>query len=194
MIPTNPQTASQTAYRANMTTVSKGWSALTEDQRNAWNTAAASGNWTLTNRLGEQFNPSGEQLYVQLNLNLLLAGQSTISDVPAKATFPTLTMGALTSNGTTPALTIAYGGTLGAGNTIVVSATPNLSAGVMSPQDSSFRVVTTSAGASPIDILSAFTAKFGSVVTGQKIFVKLEIVNDTSGEKIAVGSTSAVAA
>lgn len=190
--PANPKSAAQTSQRALVTSISKAWAGLTETQRTGWNTAAASGNWTLTDAVGGTFNPSGQQLYMQLNLNLELAGQSQISDAPAKASFPTLSIGALTMTAGTPAMSLAFTGTLGSGKTLIVSGCAQQSTGVMSVKSTSLRFVQRATGTSPINMLSAYTAKFGSLVAGQKVFVKLEIVDDASGEKVAVGTVSGI--
>jgi len=191
-IPANPQTTAQTAQRSLITTISKAWGGLSDAQRTAWDAAAATDAWRQTDSLGTSFYLSGEQLYLQLNLNLELAGQSQITAPPAKATFPTLTLGALTMAAGTPAMSLAYTGTLGSGKTLVLSASTQVSQGVMSSKSVSLRVITTYSSTSPINLLSAYTAKFGALVVSQKVYVKMEIVDDASGEKVLVGTVSGI--
>jgi len=193
VIPANPNTSDQITRRNALSVRSKAWANLTEAQRIAWDNAAASGSWALTDAFGVDFNPSGEQLYLQLNLTIALVGGAAITSPPAKATFPALVMGAFTVNGTTPALSLAYTGTLGANMTLVISTTDNLSAGIMSPQNSEFRVITTSTSATPIDLTAAFQAKFVNPIVGKKVYVRLEVVSDLTGEKVLVGQSSAIA-
>lgn len=74
------------------------------------------------------------------------------------------------------ALSIAYTATpLAAGVKLIIEATPQLSAGVQVLPKSKLRViqVTAAAAASPANVLSSYTAKFGSLVSGSKIFFRL---------------------
>lgn len=194
VIPANPNTSAQQTARSRMTVRSKAWAGLTEGQRLAWNTAAASGDWTLTDSFGNEFNPTGEQLYIQLNINGETVGAGPYVTPPAKVTLPAVTIGTLTVNSIGPAVSQAYNGVLGANFTLVISATRPLSAGIMSPQESLFRHIGTSTAASPIDITALYTAKFGNPAAGQKIYSKLEVYSDNSGEVLNAGTTSAIVA
>jgi len=188
VIPFNPRSTAQTAARARITTFSKAWAGLSDAQRIAWDVAAGGGSWGLTDTLGNAFNPSGEQLYVGLNCSLSQIGESAISSPPSHATFASLSLGTITAAAGTPTLTIAYTGTLGGSETLVVYATPQLSPGIMSPSASLFREIDTFNAASPLNALSAYTAKFGTLVAGQKVHIRLEVVSQTSGEKLIVGT------
>jgi hypothetical protein len=188
VIPFNPKSTAQTAARARITTFSKAWSGLTDAQRIAWDAAAGGGSWGLTDTLGNSFNPSGEQLYVGLNCSLSQIGESAITSPPSHATFSSLSLGTITAAAGTPTLTIAYGGTLGGSETFVVYATPQLSPGIMSPSESLFREIDSYNSASPVNALSAYTAKFGTLVAGQKVHIRLEVVNQNTGEKVVVGT------
>jgi hypothetical protein len=73
------------------------------------------------------------------------------------------------------ALSVAYLATpLPAGAKLLIFATPQLSAGVSRPAKRSYRLiaVTAAAAASPANILTAYTAKFGALVSGRKIFIR----------------------
>jgi hypothetical protein len=78
------------------------------------------------------------------------------------------------------ALSVAYLATpLPAGSKLVLYATPQLSAGVTRPASRSYRqiAVTAAAAASPANVLSAYTAKFGALVSGRKVFIRGIIIS-----------------
>lgn len=80
------------------------------------------------------------------------------------------------------ALSVAYVPTpLAAGTKLLIEATPQLSAGINFVGRSQFRFVqvTAAAAASPANILAAYNALFGALVSGRKIFVRLTPI--TSG-------------
>lgn len=193
-IPINPRTTAQVAARALMSTQSKVWRTLTESQRTAWDNAAASAEWTQTDSFGNPFQLSGEQLYLKLNLNLLDISATPITSPPSKAEFTAIVLGAITIAVTGPAFTIAFTGTLDASETLVVSASPQVSAGVMSAKSVRFAAIMDYTSTSPIDAQSAYEAAFGAPVAGQKIFVRVEMVSETSGERILVGEGSDIVA
>lgn len=80
------------------------------------------------------------------------------------------------------ALSIAYTATpLAAGTKLVVYATKQLSAGVNRPSSRAYKqiTVTAAAAASPADILAAYTAIFGALIAGRKIFFKFVQISST---------------
>lgn len=193
-IPINPRTTAQIAARALMTTYSKNWRGLTEAQRTAWDNAAASPEWTQTDTFGNPFQLSGEQLYLKLNLNLADISATPITSPPTKAEFTAIALGAVTIAVTGPAFTVAFTGTLDSSETLVLSASPQGSQGIMSAKTVRFAQIMDYTSTSPIDAQSAYEAVFGTPVEGQKIFVRLEMVSETSGERILIGEGSDIVA
>lgn len=179
--PVNPQSVAQTAARALLSSYSQGWKGLTQDQRNAWNSAVAQ--WATTDIFGDIKNPTGLQLYIRLNVNIELAGGTPI-------TLPPLPVGAepvldLTvdsdvsdsevniSDVTTP---------VPANTTLYIEATPCISPGI-SNANSYFRFVKAyAAAATPGNIWTEYVAKFGTPVAGQKLFVRAKFISTTTGE------------
>lgn len=80
--PVNPQTVFQTAVRNRLAGNSALWRGLTEDQRLAWNGAV--NDWTSTNIFGDTVKPSGQNLYIKVNNNLLNVGSPRVSLPPNK--------------------------------------------------------------------------------------------------------------
>jgi hypothetical protein len=79
--PSQPRTAAQLAVRALMTTFSRAWAALTQVQRDAWETFAAArpeSDWT-----GAMLRLTGANMFTRLNVIAGLAGGAQISDPPA---------------------------------------------------------------------------------------------------------------
>lgn len=140
--PKNPKTTSQQANRANFSTYTKAWRSLTAAQILGWNTLAGSS--SLTDTLGNSFQPTGIQLFISCNRNLSLIGASPISAAPAsKPSFPTIFSGAFSlQNDITYGAILEIGATAAAfaiGHTVQASVTKALSTGVSFVGQSSYR-------------------------------------------------------
>lgn len=79
--PTQPRTVSQQAGRAQFAMLTQQWRTLTQDQIQAWNTLALT--VLITDSMGQQSHPTGFQLFVGNNRNLLNTGRASITDAPA---------------------------------------------------------------------------------------------------------------
>lgn len=78
------------------------------------------------------------------------------------------------------ALSVAYTTTpLPAGAQMAVYATPQLSAGINRPNSRAYKLIQVSAAAaaSPLNLLSSYTAKMGALISGRKIFIRAIIFN-----------------
>lgn len=190
----NPQTSKQITRRAVLSAQSQAWQGLTADQRAAWNSAAASGQFPQTNRLALTYNPTGAQLYTKLNTNILLLGGSVITEPPIKTSLTQVLLTSLTAADAVPALSLVFTGTLAASEALILYATPNLSPGITRPGKSIYRLLTTYTSTSPANLLTAYQALFGDPVEGQKIFVKGFIGDDAVGVTSLVGEVSAIVA
>ena len=88
--PVNPASPAQQAVRAAHSSLHSRWvQVLTDAQRVAWNSLAT--HTTLTNRLGNQFHLSGQQLYVRNNGALATMTRPLVDDAPPFAILPTPT-------------------------------------------------------------------------------------------------------
>lgn len=179
--PTNPATTTQVAARAILTQLSQAWRGLTAPQRAAWNNAVA--NFQGTNIFGDVISPSGINLYVKLNTNILVSGGAVVTTPPAPTASPayvTLTPTAAAGAGT---LSIAFAATpVPANVAYVIEATPQVSPGISNVKNK-YRVlaVLAPAAASPYNGFAAYTAKFGSLVAGQVIGFRVKAVSKTTG-------------
>lgn len=188
-IPVNPRSTQQGAVRARMSANSAGWRALTSAQRAGWTDLGLS--MTRSDSLGSSYTLTGFQAYCSVNNNNVAAGNSVVSDAPSLVTPPTI----LTSTITLAAasFSIAYTPTpMPTGSRLFSYCGPQRSAGRSFESDYRLIAVSAAAAASPANILSAYTAKFGVPVTGNRIFVSL--VSYNSGFLSGPLTTSAVCA
>lgn len=171
-IPVNPNTVSQAQMRARFGDNSQGWRSLTDAQRAGWKSLGES--ISRNDSLGQAYTLTGPQAYIMVNNNNLDTGNAVVSAAPALLTPGGLETLTVTTTGGT--LSAAYTGTpLGAGCKLLIYASPQRSAGRNFEQDFRLIHVSAAAAASPANILSAYTAKFGAPVVGNKIFFSAQV-------------------
>lgn len=187
---TNPQSVSQQLNRSRFGALSSQFRGLTSSQIAAWNTAAAT--FPYTDQFGDVRYLSGLSLFIQLNTNLIIAGQAQISDPPVKQTFPSwdpANSTCLINVGSDPAPTLSFEYQFDvanmAGFTGVFRATPPLDPSV-SYVKNLFRQLTTevnpAGGNLTVDQYSKYTDVFGAPPVGSKVVVEMRVVSNVSGE------------
>lgn len=179
--PVNPQTAAQNDVRTNFTSISQAWRALTAIQQAAWN--AAVDNFKTTNVFGSLKTPSGAQLYMRLNRHLHTIGIASISTPPAPSTTTAPTSVSVTTSVAGNQFDVAFAATpVPAGYKLVIRAT-NLQSPGITFMKNRYRVIKVidAAGASPADIYTEYTTKFGALVAGQKVGVGIALYSKTTG-------------
>lgn len=182
VIPTNPQTAAQMAVRSRLGGNSSAWRGLTQAQRDAWNAAAV--NFPSINVFGDSRILSGNSLYIGLNNNLANAGAAGILVPPAPTGAITVDTVAVTASTGPDLVSIAFTATpVPANHTLVIDATPNISAGINN-FNSVLRQINTeiAAAASPSDSTVEYVAKYGALVVGMKVGVRVRQINAVTGE------------
>lgn len=123
--------------------------------------------------LGSSYTLTGFMAFCMVNNNNLAAGNTVVTDAVVYATPDQILT--LTPTATSTTFSVAYTPTpLSTGERIFVSASPQRTAGRAFEGD--FRLITVSAaaGASPVNIFSAYQARFGSPITGNRIFVSAQ--------------------
>jgi hypothetical protein len=174
--PSNPNTSYQSAARGILGSLSQGWSALTDEQRLSWNNAVK--DFASTDIFGDIKNPSGFNLYVKLNSNLLNAGEAIISVAPAKAEIPFGSLTAANMVVATGALTLELDGADINGANVFIYATPALSAGT-SYAKNRFRLLGVAVVATGEAVLTGdYATRFGAFSLGQNIQVGYRVVAD----------------
>lgn len=180
--PVNPQTSAQLAVRNRLGTRSQAWRGLTDPQRAAWNGAVAS--FARTDIFGDLKNPTGFNLYQQLNNNLAAVGVAPIAAPPQPAAVLTVGITSITPAAGTGLIPMVMTGAVPALTSVKVFATAPQSPGV-SFVKSEYRLITTlaPAAATPVALGAAYQAKFGTWLVGQKLFFKIVFVNNTTGQQ-----------
>lgn len=189
--PVNPQSVNQLTVRSRLTSISQSWRGLTPAQRASFNSAVA--DFARTDIFGDIKNPTGFNLYQRLNNNLVTVGAAQITSAPLPGPVSTVLLTALLGKIAGSLVDLTLSGAVPAGTAVKVFATPGVSAGI-SFVKSEFRLVGTFAAASatPLSIGVAWAARFGTLVLGQKIFVRIVFVNTTTGQESAPQSLSTI--
>jgi hypothetical protein len=173
-IPVNPSTASQGQVRARMAANSAGWRIITSAQRAGWTGLGTS--MVRTDPLGQSYSLQGNQAYASVNNNRLMTGLAVVADAPALTTPSTITGLVITL--TAASFSIAYTPTpMPAATYLAIYCSPQRSAGRSFEADFRLIKVSAAAGASPLVVLSEYTAKFGVPIVGNRIFISAISVN-----------------
>jgi len=173
--PLNPRTALQTDVRAMFATLSSGWGNLTDVQRQSFIDGVVA--FGKTDVFGDIKNPTGKALYQRLNQNLSNTSQALVSVAPQPAEIPFVNASAASGAAAVPAFSIANAGDT-TGSKLIIYATPKLSQGTQFVKNKLRQLQVTAGGNGvAIDILAAYTAKFGALVAGDNIFVGIRTVN-----------------
>lgn len=173
-IPVNPNSAAQGTVRARMSANSAAWRAITSGQRAGW--AGLGTSMVRSDSLGQSYSLQGNQAYASVNNNRLLSGLAVVADAPALVTPAALTASVITLSAI--AFSIAYTPTpLPAATYVAVFCSPQRSAGRNYEGDFRFIKLSAAAAASPIVVLTEYTAKFGVPVVGNRIFISLVCIN-----------------
>lgn len=171
-IPVNPSSDRQGLIRGYLGDLSQAWRDLTDAQRAGWETLALS--MVRTDALGQSYALDGQQAYISVNMANLNAGNATVSAAPGMIAPTGLISATITSTGGT--LSAAYTATpLSAGCRLFSYASPQRSPGRSFESDLRLIAVSAAAAASPANLLSAYTARFGAPVVGQKIHFSFQV-------------------
>lgn len=172
--PVNPNTVAQQNVRAILSSLSTGWAELTSAQRLGWNEAVA--DFATTDIFGDTKNPSGFNLYVKLNSNLINSGQAPIGDVPVKAEIPYTELVTAEISLGDDTFVLGFDSTAYAGARIFVTATPSLSNGITNVKSKMRGIGSYTVVADTQDIWADYLAKFGTPVDGSNIVVGVEVI------------------
>lgn len=193
--PVNPQTPAQQAARNRLSSNSSAWRSLTQAQRQAWIDAAVS--FPFTDIFGNTKILSGNALFVKLNNNLLAIGAPTISAPPTPVAVPDFAINSVDFSAGGPSVeAIVSIATMPAGFKMLARTTPQIPASQLFVKNKlrNLSVISTLTAGS-VDLTTAFTSKFGSLVVGNRISIELYLINSTTGQAgIPVNYTSVITA
>lgn len=171
-MPVNPNSTFQSQARNRLTSMAQTWDTLTDVQRAGWTSLGES--MTRTDSLGQTYTLTGLQAFVSVNSLNLTAGDATVTAAPAFASPGGLTTATVTL--TNAAFSIAYTATpLAAATRLFAYASPQRSSGRNFEADYRLIAVSAAAAASPANIFTAYSARLGTPVTGNKIFMAFEL-------------------
>ena len=180
--PTNPATGLQVQRRSNFAANACLWRTLTDGQRTDWNNLALTV-W-FVNHWGTSYNPSGYNLFMLCNANLLLIGRAMMRDAAInKVVTPLTGVTVLPISTQAGNIIISFTGQSTAFNHIhVISASQPLSQGV-SYNKARFKVIALIPENIPndFDCWINYVAMYGAPKAGTKIFLKMKVVNWLNG-------------
>lgn len=184
--PINPQTRYQQEVRAQLGTIAQQWSGLPDALKQDWKQL---GQQVLrVNRFGDQTYYTGFSIFVKLNRNRTILGQSIIDTPPVIPTIPTLTLTnleAIVTDGRLTTLALSYTATGGSALTdyrLAIDATPPINTGRRFVKNFYRQLGAIQLSVSPIDILASYVARYGAEVTlGSYIGIRGRLIHLASG-------------
>jgi hypothetical protein len=190
--PVNPNTIDQITARGRIASLSQAWKSLTQTERDSWNNSVQA--WARTDIFGDLRNPSGFNLYMRLNSNLLEVGIAAINTapIPSSVYAPSLTL--LDCDVSSSTFDVGFApAPVPTDTTVIVRATGALSPGVKFVKNQLRNIaLVSSAGVSPQDLFTSYIAKFGGLVAGSQVVVEVVAVNEVTGQKGATSQISAI--
>ena len=172
--PSNPNTVAQAQARGILASLSQTWQTLTDSQRSGWNDAVKE--WGTTDIFGDIKKPSGINLFVKLNANLISVGYPQLLDVPQKMEVPNVIISSGYLVVSNDELGINFDSSAANGFRALVRATPTLSNGV-SFVKSQFRVIGNDVVVgNNMSLQGAYGAKFGVPFVGANIYANVQFV------------------
>ena len=181
--PTNPQTSAQGTVRGLFGNLSRFWALLTLSEQLSWNGVV--GEYKKTNAFGDQYQPSGKNLFQMVNTNLNTVGAPQTNTPPAGRgvlAFDNLTVEFLPS-ASQLILSVHLLDTPGASDFIVIEATAPMSTGRFNFSGSYRQISVSPAGNIPDDtvLFNLYTAKFGTPLAGRKVSFRVYTISSASG-------------
>lgn len=181
-VPSLVQNAATQRVRNNLGVLSSGFRALSQSQISAWNEAKG---FFTSDRFGRSVEVKGKTLYILLNRNLFAVGLPAIVNPPNPEAVSGLNSLDITFKITGSIASVAFSpDPIPANTSILISATAQLGAGISRPGRSAFRdLVSIDTGAtSAQSIFTEYTTRFGALVAGKKVFVRVIAINTTTGQ------------
>jgi len=170
-IPRNPRTAPQMGVRHAFGSVTAKWRTLTEDQRNAWRTAAKAKN--TVPRLGQSGPLTGSQLFTKINCSLATLGGNQVVTPPSFPQFPDNPVGSLVITNVGGEISLKFGCASAPGGNTTVRASAPCSQGVAYVEDYRILGILPAPAQGSSDITNLYTPRYGSPAVGTKVFVRV---------------------
>ena len=189
--PVFPNTAKQQAVNSQLAILVSAWKALTPAQQQAWEDMAPQ--YPYTNRVGESSQYTGQQLYMHLNMNLIIVGATQLVIPAVPGTFTNVRLTSLTMTRAAGVLTVAEVEMNVVGDateSVIIEVTPMISTGITKPAKGYFKQVLISTNASSAETYefpTEYTALFGVPAVGSRIYARAYFIKETTGQRLALG-------
>ena len=184
--PTNPQTSYQATIRAYIKQFSAAWRSLDPDVIVAWNQMALT--LTKSNVFGGKYHTTGHKLFVAWNSEAFMNGATVQIDNPFTVTIPTVVqISAIDPDSTgTPHFTVTTDVAVPANSKLIIECTAQVSAGISNFKGKFRRVAVLTGGTASgaQNITTAYTDRFGDLISGKKIAVRMYTTNDDAGKQV----------
>lgn len=191
--PSNPKTSFQGEVRAIFGSVSKAWTTLTEAQRLTWINATAE--FQKTNVFGDQYKPSGKNLFTALNSNLLNVNAALLGSAPEVLETPYISVFTVAVSQALGQISLDFRASDVANNfTMVLEATAPLSPGKYN-FSGQYRKIGQWEGRNPPDdefLYNIYVQKFGVPPLGKKISFRVKAVMIDSGQSSPLTTIDAI--
>jgi hypothetical protein len=174
--PKNPRSDRQLEVRELLVQQARRFDALTDAQQDAWNVAA--NGFQSRPTLGQSGPLTGLQLFVRVNCKLGLLGQDAVDVPPAAPQFPALAPQGLVITNTGGVVAVKLTCPTNPGENTVLRASPPQNSAVRACRN--FRIIGTCPvpAAGSADITGLYTAEFGAVPVGKRLFVQASTMVD----------------
>lgn len=185
--PVNTNSTAQQAARNRLSAASEAWRGLTDAQREAWNSFADE--HPQADSLGQIVTLSGHQFYVGVICALAAGGYAAVTTPDSTAPGSSPAVGASTL--TVAGFSVVFGtNPVPAGEALLLESSPPLSQGRSFNGD--FRLVKVRAAAAASSLVKAdMEAKFGTLIAGQKFFLRASYITST-GVRSAYGTATVI--
>lgn len=192
--PVQPRTTRQQEVRQRMAQIASAWRGLTQLQRDGW--ASLAQQVTRINVFGDNVPLTGFNLFMRLNRNIFEAGGSLLADAPNLEIPDAPQISSLAADASAGTLDVGFSPSPVPNNTVyILNATTDLSAGI-SYAGGKYRQISIipATSTSPYAAGADWTAKFGTMAAGNKIFVEIYAVSLTTGFASQRSSDSVIVA
>lgn len=183
--PSNARTVAQQESRSILGALSIGWNGLTETAVKAWNEAV--NDWKSTDVFGDLKTPSGKNLYIQLNKNLLQSGQSVLGLPPEKTDVAEFAGTAIRIDQTETSIGIVNLTAVPATTTMQIWATAPIANGVNYVKNR-MRVIgyVPTGTITPSAIWTMYVNKFGALAENQRVAMQFKYITKSGQTSVPV--------
>lgn len=160
--------------RSAFAAASSAWGALTPTQQNAW--IAYANEYPITDALGQSITLTGHQAFVGIYVQCYNCSL-TLPTVPplANAVYTPSVLTFVANETTTPAFAPTF--TPGPAASVLLVATSQMYGAGVNYNGTWWQQVSAAATVATLNLLAGYTAHWGSLVTGKKLFAKFTPVN-----------------